>query len=421
MLQNSLGLSTVSRLLVLCAVILVPYYLPTELSSPFLVLLGLSIMAFCEIQRSYLKLVWPLFAVLIIGSLGVFDHESRHIFRDVAYALTPITLIFIGYWIAGDEGMWPLIFKVMATFAFVFATVHLSAFVLNPALLSAEADVLRATVGTTGDLVVLALLLGLFQFRFGIINLFPKLFPRFIALPVLLASFVLSFSRTQFVVALILILSLWGLLTKLNIRMIISVVLLIVAFFAITISTPENEVGTFRSKLINSFSEMTVSDYRNMQDINTNWRGFETYRALATFSSGDVLQQIFGQGFGSLVDLGYYQELAGRDYRFIPITHNGYVYILLKTGIVGLLLYVVFYMKVIGSAMHYSDSLSSESNILALLLLGCVLSLVSTMFVVGGMAEMHNSEIVLLLGYLSRRLWQLQSENTRIADGRNFC
>ena len=38
-------------------------------------------------------------------------------------------------------------------------------------------------------------------------------------------------------------------------------------------------------------------------------------------------------------------------------------------------------------------------------MLGCVLILVFTMFVVGGMAEVHDGEFVLLLGYLVRRLW----------------
>jgi len=105
MFENSLRVSTTSRVLALSAVILAQNFLSTELSSPFIVLLGLSIMIFGKIQRSYLKLIWPLLGVLVIGFMGVFGHESSHILRDVAFALTPIALIFMGYSMAGNNGM----------------------------------------------------------------------------------------------------------------------------------------------------------------------------------------------------------------------------------------------------------------------------------------------------------------------------
>jgi len=77
--------------LVLAVVIIIAQnYLPTELSSPFIVLLGLLVMAFGKIPSGYLKFVWPLLGVLGIGFVGASAHELRHILRDVAFALTPI-------------------------------------------------------------------------------------------------------------------------------------------------------------------------------------------------------------------------------------------------------------------------------------------------------------------------------------------
>lgn len=404
----------------LCAIIFAQNFLPADLSSPSIVLLGLSIMIFGKIQRSYLRLVWPLLGVLVIGLIGYSNHESRHIFRDIAYALTPIALIFMGYWIAGNRAMWPLILKIMVIFGFVLALIHLSAFVQNPELLNAESMEIRKAAGTIGDLIVLAFIFGLFQQRFGIKDLFPKLLPRLIVMPILLASIVLSFSRTELMVAIILSLSMLGWVTQVNSRMVLAIAVITMGFIALAVVTPADEVGTFRSKVVSSFAEVAISNYVDAADINTNWRGFEAYRAVATYLSGNAPELVMGQGFGALVDLGIYTQLGGdEEFRYIPITHNGYVYILIKTGVLGLLCYASFYVNLIRYALRYSHTMNSEQRHLARLLLGCVLSLVAIMYVVGGMAEIHDSELVLLLGYLARRIGQYQSENSRVGTGRN--
>ena len=415
--QNTFRWSTLLRALIVCVVISVQNFLPTDLSSPFIVLAGLSIIIFgkIKIQRSYLKLVWPLLMVLIIGTMGAFGHESRHILRDIAFALTPISLILMGRWIADNRGMWPLILKIMVAFGFVLATVHLSTFILNPALLSADINEVRSTAGSGSDLVVLSFILGLFQYRLGIGNLFPKLIPRFIGILMLLTSFVLSYSRTEFLVGVILSLSLLGWLSRVNFRFVLVIAVVAISYITIAIVTPENEVGTFRSKLLRSFSEVTVSNYQDEQDINNNWRGYEAYRTIATFLTGNAQQQVFGQGFGALVDLDLYIKLGGdEEYRYIPITHNGYVYILIKTGLLGLICYALFYIGIIRYSLRYCNSMCIEERLLARLLLGCVLSLIFVMFVIGGMAEMHSSELVLLLGFLMRRIAYLHKERSRV-------
>lgn len=52
----------------------------------------------------------------------------------------------------------------------------------------------------------------------------------------------------------------------------------------------------------------------------------------------------FGEGLGALVDLGLFESLTRdpRDaVRFIPIFHNGYVFVLVKAGLVGIALYLL--------------------------------------------------------------------------------
>ena len=392
----------------LCTVMVAQNFLSSELFPPLAVFAGVLVLVFSfgKIKHSYLKLVWPLLGVFLIGIVGAFNHASRDILRDVAFALVPLALIFMGYWFGSDERMWPFILRIMVLCGFVLAVIHLSTFVINPELLNADLEEVRQTAGG-GVLVTFAMVLGLFQSRLGVGRLSPKYLPRFIFIPVLFTSFVLSYSRTDLVVAIMFSLALWGTLSRISLRSVLIVVVFAVGFVALIVMVPEDETGTLRSKLARSATEVAVSNYEDMADINANWRGFETYRALVSFSSGSVAQQIFGQGFGALVDLGFVMDFGkvdGVQLQYIPILHNGYAYILIKTGLLGLACYVFFYASLIRYAVRYSDSLNGEQRLLSRLLLGCVLSLIMIMYVVGGMAETAGPALVLLLGYLVRRI-----------------
>lgn len=413
--------ATTPAVIWLGAVICVQNFFSTEISSPLIVLLGLSVLIVIrgKIKRSYLKLTWPLIGVLATGIAG-FGHQLLDVLRDISYALTPLSLIFIGFWVADNEKMWSLIFKLVTTCGFVFAIVHLTVFVQHPELLSASVNEVRDTVGPgSGGLVVLALVFGLFQNRLDLKNVFPKILPRFIALPVLLTSFILSYSRIEFIVFIMLSLTLLGWLTRINWRLVGIIVVALVGFVLIAVTTPASEEGTFRSKLATSMAELVVSNYEDLADINEHWRGFETYRALVTFLSGSAAQQVFGQGFGALVDLGFVQDfgkIVGSQLQYIPILHNGYAYVLIKAGLLGLVLYVTFYINVIRLAARSCDENNKEQRFLARLLLGCVLSLILVMYVVGGMAETAEPALVLLLGYLVRRISQFRPKTSYLVN-----
>jgi hypothetical protein len=76
----------------------------------------------------------------------------------------------------------------------------------------------------------------------------------------------------------------------------------------------------------------------------SNYRGYETMKAIEQYQKGNLGQLVFGQGFGTLVDIeGYY---VMENTTLIPIFHNGYAYILLKTGILGLLCFAFVYINI---------------------------------------------------------------------------
>jgi hypothetical protein len=364
-----------------------------------------------RISKNYIRIVWPLIGILIIGMLGIYEKKETDIARDIIYALSPIALISLGYWLAGRNFSWQKLFKAMVLAGVILALIHLHRFVLDPALIGADLNIIGKESYVSGDLVVLALVLGLFQNRFRLGNLFPRFFPRRVSLVLLFSSFALSYSRTELVVFLVLCFALLGYLHRVSGRA--AMVGVAIACIVLVISLiPAADIGSlsFGVKLLRSLTEMSISNYQSYEDISFNWRGFETYRVITTYGYGNDLEKIFGQGFGALVNLGFTMTLAGSEYDYIPVVHNGYAYILIKTGAAGLLLYGWFYLKLLRTAVGHANSKSSRKKFLALLLMGIVLSLAITMYVVGGPPEVHSSEFVLLIGYLTRQL-KIEREN----------
>jgi hypothetical protein len=382
-------------------------FIKDDLFSPTIVLLGFSIFIYSlKLNRSYIKQVYPLLVVLLIGLFGIFGHESRHIFRDIIYALTPISLIYIGWWISNKKVTLVSVLKKIIIYAIIFSLIHLFQFFINPSLISESADDIRKSVfNPGGNLIILSLIIGLFQYRFKLVNLFPKLFPRAIFISILFISTILSFSRTNIIITTIIGISILGVIDKFNLKYILNISILIIVFILLIFSNKLNNVNSFQGKFAKSTSEIMISDYSEMVDINRNWRGYETYRAGLTFTEGGIIQKVFGNGFGSLVDLGFTMNLAGNEYDKIPILHNGYAYILVKTGVLGVFCYLLFYFSLLKrSYISINKSTCFQNLFLSRLLLGLSFSLMFSMLVVGGMAEIHDTDFVLLIGFILNEL-----------------
>ncbi len=395
------------KLLIIISIIVIPSVLPAELFSPILVLTGLFMLILNggKIKISYLKIVFPLLLILLIGCIGLSNHSNRHIIRDVTYALTPISLLFAGYYFSDSRITLQKIFKIIVFISLIFSLIHLFQFLVNPLLLLEKIDIIRQKIfNPAGEIIILSLILGLLQYRLGFDNLFPRYIPRFIGIPLLLLSFVLSFSRVGSVIAITLFLSFIGSSIRINWKSILSLVVLSLSFIFFILTTPAYETGTFRSKVSQSITEIAVSDYQDMSDINQKWRGYETYRALLKFSKEGIAGKILGSGFGSVVDLGITIKLGDSYLSEIPIFHNGYAYLLVKTGLFGLGCYLIFYFRLLKYSFKFKKTGNTEYVVLAQILLGFTLSMILSMYVVGGIAEIHNSELLFLSGFVLGRL-----------------
>jgi hypothetical protein len=97
---------------------------------------------------------------------------------------------------------------------------------------------------------------------------------------------------------------------------------------------------------IGEVNEMEFSA-ADVGDENQRWRGFEAYMAAQKWEGGNWFEKAFGHGFGSQIELGMSFFLAGRYYDAIPQSHNGYATLLVKTGVVGIASFLLFYLSLI--------------------------------------------------------------------------
>lgn len=99
-------------------------------------------------------------------------------------------------------------------------------------------------------------------------------------------------------------------------------------------------------RFYNLFNEINpYTQFKNLKDINYNWRGFESYIVFYEFSNAPLINKIFGYGYGREVYLGFEAVLNNITFSKIYVFHNGFSNILLKSGIVGLILYLNFFLK----------------------------------------------------------------------------
>lgn len=205
--------------------------------------------------------------------------------------------------------------------------------------------------GTDNFLELFGVLFAIFYKRFSKEQLFENiLFYRIVTFSLLLSS-TLYFSRTMIVVALLVIFTVYGytIITKRTIKIGMILFGFILLFYAILFSVHigRNKTGveSFLFKVKNAPAEIfkTHIDRANHADLWDHWRGYEAERAFALLKENPS-GFVFGLGYGSLVNLKFYAPLSDdkKGMKYISELHNGYAYVIYKTGIIGLLLYLFF-------------------------------------------------------------------------------
>lgn len=279
------------------------------------------------------------------------DNRIQDILKDGWYFLDPIVVLAAGYlWMRQVKSMGVLVRSVCMA-GVVLATVYLASVLRHlPMLLTGSFVELRTADGAGYILFFFVPSMVFAAHRLHLKDTWLEGRPLRTSAVLLLTlgALSLSFSRTYWVCFLSAVALIgWrgaGRLFRVAICLGISVVVIYawnVVRVSPTFAVPEQS-ETMRYKFADSFQEMAISDHYAMSTINADWRGFEAYRALEMYRKGSIVHQVFGYGLGALVDLGFEMSFGRSQMEFIPILHNGYVYVLIKTGVIGLAIYIAF-------------------------------------------------------------------------------
>jgi hypothetical protein len=131
---------------------------------------------------------------------------------------------------------------------------------------------------------------------------------------------------------------------------------------------PEYNGGDLNAltKLRRSLDEMLLTDAYDSRSMLLNWRGFEAYNAQIMYDRGSAIKKILGFGLGAEVNLGQVVQMSqDMAYQYLPTIHNGFYFILIKFGVVGVAIYalaVVSWFR--WGRGHYADGRSLVDRIL---------------------------------------------------------
>jgi len=351
--------------------------------------------------------VWPLLVMIAIGLLAGAGADRYLMLKDAWYVSNPGVLAAVGFVLARLVNDTPSLLRAFVLGGTGVAVGHLLWFLIHPELLKLQATQIRSISGTGYYAAGLALLILVAHWRLWRTEL--RLGPWLGSACLLLctASVVLSFSRTLLMVMVVGALGVFGLFSRrewLRVGGLLVVLGLLMWLLPQVVDTESWQArSSFLGKLARSAQELVPTERMSLAEINDNWRGYETARAVATWRQGQPWQWLFGQGFGAQVDLGLFQNLSRnpRDaVRFIPIFHNGYVFVLVKTGLVGLILYLGMIISLYRSGRRLAGAeQDSRQRRLGRLLQTCaVVLLVTTWVIAGAFNKFDLAAFMLMIG-----------------------
>jgi len=340
-------------------------------------------------SKFYMYLI-PLICIILLGFIFAFSNHSRDALRDIFYFTTPLFLILFGAIISEYiklEGFVRIItyFGIIYSFYFIISLI-----ILNLQWTYSESEY-RGLLGTGSILNILSFYFLLFN---KVKDKFLKLsFIRLYFLAIILLALFLFNSRTYLICFALFFFYFFQLFTlRKKITSLIISFSIIAFFFSLKMFDDNN----FYLKILNSFDEISITNGFELNANNSNYRSFESFAAIDTYLAGNWINYMVGHGFGKLVDLKIEIELASQDWQFIPVLHNGFMYILVKTGLLGILFFLLFFIKLYPAKDF--KILPSEYDYLILVIKSLIVCCLVTNFVVSSFFNLEMEFLLICLG-----------------------
>jgi hypothetical protein len=384
--------------------------------------IALAIAAGRVLDECLVRALAPFALLLLVGTVSGIGADPWDFLRDAWYVGNAALTFATGYVLYCANANLRHGLRAVVVAGTLVALLQIAPFVWEPSLLMLSSTQIRSLLGTgffvpALGVTVLMAFRGRWSEELGIRPAFAWL-----AAALMAAAIVLSFSRTILLVSLVGVVVGLGFLDR---RAVLrgawvaafgAVGLLALGALVETDSFVSQQ--TFTGTLARSMQELWITDYTDFKSINDNWRGYETARALRQFASGSPLEWLIGQGFGAMIDLGVAIGLGGSrgagmtTFREIPVLHNGYAYLLVKCGAVGLVAFIAFLLTLYRAAG--SGDRREAPGSASRLMRAVVVSLFATTWVISG--PFNKSELfgfMLVAGFVYAHLRGPRSAHNR--------
>ena len=327
-----------------------------------------------KVQLSKLS-KWNLLLLLPVfwSFLYSLDSEYHNIIQSLFYLLTPFLMLTLGIQMGSVFKKKEKIYLYIIYHGSVGSALFLGIGLFTVGANSVGNIYVFRNMMLWGSITnVLAVILLLFHSKAGS-PLAEKAGLRSILLIMNALALVLTVSRTYYLLFFVFL----ALILFQYQKKIFMVLLSFLVFGLISIMSIQTD-NLFIYKIQNSISEISnTREFSGYDDVGAFYRAYETQQAMKTFKDGQDFELMFGHGLQKMVDLGAYVELAGTEYRFIPVLHNGYAYLLLRAGYIGLIFYFVFFLRV-----GFIKKTLPLHRFYYLIYLGCLLSLLISNYVI---------------------------------------
>ncbi|MGV1019195.1 hypothetical protein ACTS9V_06060 [Empedobacter falsenii] len=316
--------------------------------------------------------------------------------KDFVYFTKPIIVLTTSFILIKNIPNTTFFSKAIIYFAIITAIFHLIGVLFYIPQIGFTIAGLRSKLGLGNNIEVFAFILLLIKNKESI--LYVHLRNRFIYQFILFLSISFYFSRTDFIMLIIIWIGLKGYYRpKLRTFSFLAVFVIFTSLLFYSLSfvnvsyKDQDGLSSFIYKMKNTPNEMFQSkiDKNNLRDLWHNWRAYEAKMAIDQTTG--LRNTVIGNGFGSLVDLKIEAEL-GEKIRRIPILHNGFIYIYFKTGFLGIFMYIILFINIFIIGFRKKESEKEIHYLIASLIL-CIFF---TTFVITGIYNAYD----LLLVYL---------------------
>jgi hypothetical protein len=329
----------------------------------------------CKFSYFLYNFFLPLLILFIFsffcGIKYLFEDIDRFI-KDLIIYLQPILVIVFGYYIIDKYISFINFLRIAIIATSLTSLLKLSYFLFyngfnfKPIIFFILTD--KITWFNFSQLYAFLFLLIGYKFH---LNIFKKSYFKYIFLFSILCI-LFSVSRTTYFIFIIIIIIIninIKFLSKINNFIWIFILFILFTLFgSVYLNIRKNSFNevSISNKIANSISEVLITNkFYTKSEIIVNYRSYEALLGLNKYNESNLFTKFFGFGFGSSVKRPSWIFPDTSSYLDnIPFFHNGYVSILFKSGIIGLILFFIFIFKI----SHLSKNLLVLNTTLSLVL-----------------------------------------------------